>query len=88
MRRGSVRVWLLVKLIACFIILFTVMVFLTNLAIAIIFYFKYSDINFNFLDDGLSSLRSGIATGIPTGIGIWIMSKLKEKKEDSPSDPQ
>ncbi|MCA6219801.1 hypothetical protein [Photorhabdus antumapuensis] len=70
----------LLLLTSLWFILFFCMVFITSLILATIFYFKDGQFFFT-LEDVYYSFKMGASTGIPTGIGIWIMSRLKENKD-------
>ncbi|ARD17543.1 hypothetical protein [Edwardsiella piscicida] len=59
---------------------------LACLCAAILVFLKNGKFIFSWEDDVLYSVKAGIATGIPTGIGIWFMSWIKARKEKrSPS---
>ncbi|NHB93903.1 hypothetical protein [Photorhabdus cinerea] len=57
----------------------SLLIFTTRLIVALIFYFV--DGNFYFYRDELwFSVKRGIATGVPLGIGAWFLARLKENK--------
>ncbi|ADP10708.1 hypothetical protein EJP617_10270 [Erwinia sp. Ejp617] len=43
-------------------------------------YLKNGSFIFGWQGDVLFSIKRGIAAGIPTGVGIWILSRMKDKK--------
>ncbi|WP_413742175.1 immunity protein [Sodalis sp. RH15] len=55
------------------------------LCAAIFIFFDTGIFDFNWGLDGPSSIKAGLAAGIPASVGIWILSKLKEQKEKSSS---
>ncbi|WP_445497555.1 immunity protein [Photorhabdus sp. SF281] len=78
---------LLILLLSCTIIM--IMVVLSGcMCAAILVYLKNETFIFSWHDDVVFSVKKGVVTGIPTGIGIWILSRLKENRENKtpPSD--
>ncbi len=62
---------LLILLLFCTIIM--IMVVLSGcLCAAILVYLKNETFIFSWHDDVVFSVKKGVVTGIPTGIGIWI----------------
>lgn len=72
---------LLILLLSCTIIM--IMVVLSGcLCAAILVYLKNETFVFSWHDDVIFSVKKGVVTGIPTGIGIWVLSRLKENREN------
>ncbi|KOY62155.1 hypothetical protein [Photorhabdus heterorhabditis] len=72
---------LLILLLFCTIIM--IMVVLSGcLCAAILVYLKNETFIFSWHDDVVFSVKKGVVTGIPTGIGIWILSRLKGNREN------
>ncbi|AWK41223.1 immunity protein [Photorhabdus laumondii subsp. laumondii] len=72
---------LLILLLLCTIIMIMV-VLLGCLCAAILVYLKNETFIFSWHDDVVFSVKKGVVTGIPTGIGIWILSRLKGSREN------
>lgn len=53
------------------------------LCAAILVYFKNGSFIFGWHEDVLFSIKRGFVVGIPTGVGIWILSRMKQKEEPS-----
>ncbi len=78
---------LLILLLSCTIIM--IMVVLSGcMCAAILVYLKNETFIFSWHNDVVFSVKKGVMTGIPTGIGIWILSRLKENRGNKtpPSD--
>ncbi|WP_118987475.1 MULTISPECIES: immunity protein [Photorhabdus] len=72
---------LLILLLSCTIIM--IMVVLSGcLCAAILVYLKNETFVFSWHDDVVFSVKKGVVTGIPTGIGIWVLSRLKGNHEN------
>ncbi|PQQ22541.1 immunity protein [Photorhabdus luminescens] len=72
---------LLILLLFCTIIM--IMVVLSGcLCAAILVYLKNETFIFSWHDDVVFSVKKGVVIGIPTGIGIWILSRLKGNREN------
>ncbi|WJM80595.1 immunity protein [Pectobacterium brasiliense] len=77
--RKATLVTLFILICSWFLLFFT-MIFIASFCIAALFYFKDGDFLFT-TEDVIYSLKMGASVGIPTGAGIWIMSRLKANKE-------
>ncbi|WP_369012163.1 immunity protein [Erwinia pyrifoliae] len=75
----------LLILLVTFVVIMTLAVLSGCLCAAILVYLKNGSFIFGWQGDVLFSIKRGIA-GIPTGVGIWILSRMKDKKTP-PSDP-
>jgi hypothetical protein len=79
MKPKSVGVYLLVVLLVYFVVAFFVLGLIGNLIVSIIGFFKFEVWRF----DG-SNIRGalwvGLTYGVPVGVGIWVLSKIKEVK--------
>ena len=53
------------------------------LCAAILVYFKNGNFIFGWHEDVFFSIKRGIVVGIPTGVGIWLLSRIKQKEEPS-----
>ncbi|AUX71703.1 hypothetical protein [Erwinia pyrifoliae] len=72
----------------CIITIFCA-VFLVRGGIELIHYLNSDMSNLNLTEALFKSVKTGLATGIPTGTGIWFLSKIKEQKKQSPpSNPE
>ena len=67
-------------LLIIFIVTMTLAFLSGCLCAAILVYFKNGSFIFGWHEDVLFSIKRGIAMGIPTGVGIWLLSKIKEKE--------
>lgn len=81
MKIKTVGIRLLFFLLGYWIFILSIFVFGAKLTIAFIFFLQDGIFYFDWINNINSSFRTGIATGIPLGIGIWIMSRLKLKKD-------
>ncbi|MBT0731268.1 hypothetical protein [Rosenbergiella nectarea] len=60
---------------------FTFLVMTSCLLGGTIVYIKTGDWIFNWIKDLFYSLRIGISAGVLTGIGVWVKTKLLERKD-------
>lgn len=81
MKPQSVGPKLLILLIIYGFLTLTIIALISCLVASMLVYMKSGKFIFNWNDDVIYSIRTGIAVGVPTGIGIWLLSKLKENKE-------
>lgn len=87
MKKRSYGLTALLILLLSFITIMTFAILSGCLCAALLVYLKTGCFMFGWVEDVLFSMKRGLITGLPVGAGIWIMSKLKEKKEDPPCDP-
>ncbi|KAB8310064.1 immunity protein [Erwinia endophytica] len=66
-------------LLATFIVTMTLAFLSGCLCAAILVYFKNGSFIFGWHEDVLFSIKRGIVVGIPTAVGIWLLSKMKDK---------
>ncbi len=57
-------------------------VFFIRVGIELIHYLNVGMPNLNLTEALFKSIKTGLATGIPTGTGIWFLSKIKEPKKN------
>ncbi len=80
---------LAIKLMISFFLLTTLILFFIRLSVATIFLIKNGYFYFEWIINMADSLKRGAAIGSVLGIGIWLLSKMRENKGKSPpSDPQ
>ncbi|MDX6914706.1 immunity protein [Pectobacterium carotovorum] len=71
----------LLILITSFTVFIALTVLLIRLGIASVFFFKDGFFYFSWQNGVIDSARKGLSGGIPLGVGIWIMSRLKANKD-------
>ncbi|ROM33104.1 hypothetical protein BK648_27745 [Pseudomonas poae] len=79
MKPKSVGFYLLVVLLVYFVVAFFVLGIIGNLIVSIIGFLKFEVWRF----DGSNvrgALRVGLTCGVPMGVGIWALSKIKDVK--------
>ncbi|WP_168386423.1 immunity protein [Erwinia amylovora] len=69
----------LLILLVTFVVIMTIAILFGCLCAAILVYLKNGSFIFGWQEDVLFSIKRGIAAGIPTGAGIWILSRMKDK---------
>lgn len=69
----------LLLVISCVVIMILIAL-LACLCAAFLVYFKKGSFIFTWHDDVLFSLKSGIGTGVISGTGIWLLSKIDKNK--------
>ncbi len=70
-------------LLITFIVTMTLAFLSGCLCAATLVYFKNGSFILGWHEDVIFSIKRGIAVGIPTGVGIWLLSKMKEKEDPS-----
>ncbi|RFS99759.1 hypothetical protein [Edwardsiella anguillarum] len=56
-------------------------IYFAVLSVSVFFFLTSSiELNFDWLDQGITAIRKGVAAGTVLGIGIWIKAKIKNKK--------
>ncbi|GAA3605265.1 hypothetical protein GCM10023078_35320 [Gibbsiella greigii] len=83
MRPTTVGIYLLFILVAATITSLFVTTLLIRLAVAVLVYYKYGGLSFD-LTDVIYSLKVGLSGGIPLGVGAWVLSSMKARKEKQP----
>ncbi|WP_416638649.1 hypothetical protein [Pseudomonas sp. OHS18] len=56
-------------------------VFFMRLAAALYIYIVGGGFEFSWIHNLILSARGGVSGGVVLGIGVWVMSKLEEKKK-------
>ncbi|WP_445375446.1 immunity protein [Photorhabdus tasmaniensis] len=79
---------LMMKLAISFFFLITFALLFIRLGVAVIFFLRDGHFYFEWANNTLDSVRRGGAIGLPLGVGIWILSRLKENRGNKtpPSD--
>ncbi|EMB7756083.1 TPA: hypothetical protein R4193_004773 [Serratia marcescens] len=80
----TVGIKLLVYLVFFCFLLFVGMALGTRLVIALIFYYQHDTFIFGWENDVVYSVKAGLAADIPAGVGVWLMSWMKARKEKHP----
>ncbi|AGB82119.1 hypothetical protein D781_1827 [Serratia sp. FGI94] len=84
----KVNFYLFVFLIIYFVVVIFLFINLLVLGISGYAYYKIGVFNFGW-EDVIYSGKVGLASGIPIGIGGWVLSKLDElKRKKKPSFPK
>ncbi|WHP81063.1 hypothetical protein MQ089_04070 [Edwardsiella anguillarum] len=56
-------------------------IYFTVLSVSVFFFLTNGNaLNFDWLAQGISAVRKGVAAGTVLGIGIWIKAKIAESK--------
>ncbi len=71
---------LAIKLMLSFFLLITSILFFIRLGVAIIFFIKNGCFYFEWIISITNSLERGAAIGSVLGLGIWLLSKMRENK--------
>lgn len=75
-----------IKTLFILIILFTVLISLTmlliRLGISSVFFLKDGVFYFSWHNGIIDSVKKGVSGGIPLGLGIWIMYRVKTGKDN------
>jgi len=87
MRPTTINVYLLFVLTAGTITSLFLTIFFIRLCVAIVGYYQFGLVDFG-IADVVYAIKTGIAGGLPLGIGSWFFAKMKVKKVLlPPSDP-
>ncbi|MCG8156397.1 hypothetical protein JMY81_21290 [Brenneria goodwinii] len=81
MKIKTVGARLLFFLLVYWTLVLSLFCFIAKLAISFIFFLKDSVFYFDWINAATTSLKTGIAVGIPLGVGIWIMSRLRSTSD-------
>lgn len=79
----TIGIHLIIFLIVYCIIFSVLAVLLAKGAIAFVGHLEGDVSSFSVAKEFTHALKVGIASGIPLGIGCWVLSKLDEKKKSS-----
>ncbi|MGB9095786.1 immunity protein [Erwinia sp.] len=90
MKQRNYGLTALLILLLSFVTIMTLVVLSGCLCATFFVYLKNGSFIFSWQEDVVFSIKKGLITGMPVGAGIWILSKMKEIKEDKspPSDPK
>ncbi|WP_413726397.1 hypothetical protein [Sodalis sp. RH16] len=72
---------LLALLLFYWVAILIAFVFLSKIAVALFFYFSNGNFYFAWTDALDYAIKAGLGEGIPLACGIWVMSKLGERKK-------
>ncbi|WEF12520.1 hypothetical protein M9782_04295 [Pectobacterium actinidiae] len=78
---NKVGIKTLLMLIISFSALIAITIILIRLGVASVFFFKNGTFYFSWYNGVIDAVKKGLSGGVPLGIGIWIMSRLKLNKE-------
>lgn len=80
MKFEKVDIKLLLMLISVLVLTSFLIVFFMRLAAALYIYMVGGGFEFSWVQNLILSARGGVGGGVVLGIGVWVMSKLEEKK--------
>lgn len=81
MKPTTVGIYLFFYLIAYCVITLVITVLIIRCGVSLIYLFKVGTFYFIWKDDVVYSIKAGTSAGVPAGIGIWVMSWMKARKE-------
>lgn len=72
--------FLLLKMTACSIFIVTAAILFIRLAVSAFHFIQFGVFYFDWNDDIIYSFKLGVASGVPAGIGICIISWVKKRE--------